>query len=86
MRVMTLNPGLRQALAAAEADQIVYDLAGIEERYDQLREQLPEVAVRFAVKACPLDEVIEALAARGAGCDAASPNEIIQALRAGVPA
>jgi ornithine decarboxylase len=83
---MTLNPGLRHALAAAEADQIVYDLAGIEERYDQLREQLPEVAVRFAVKACPLDEVIEALGARGAGCDAASPNEIVQALRAGVPA
>lgn len=82
---MTLDPGLREALAAAGADRIVYDLAGIEERYDHLREQLPGVAVRFAIKACPLDEVIGALAARGAGCDAASPNEIAQALRTGVP-
>jgi ornithine decarboxylase len=81
-----LNSGLRDALAAADGDRIVYDLAGIEECYDHLREQLPGVAVRFAVKACPLDEVIGALAARGAGCDAASPNEIAQALRIGVPA
>jgi len=96
---MMLSPGLRDALAAAEAeaaaananananaDRIVYDLTGVEERYDHLLEQLPGVAVRFAVKACPLDEVIGALAARGAGCDAASPNEIAQALRLGVPA
>ena len=82
---MMLSSGLRDALAAADNDRIVYDLAGIEERYDHLREQLPDVAVRFAVKACPLDEVIGALAARGSGCDAASPNEIAQALRVGVP-
>ncbi|HEX4788613.1 MAG TPA: type III PLP-dependent enzyme [Actinospica sp.] len=83
---MMLSPGLRDALAAADADRIVYDLTGIEERYDHLLDQLPGVAVRFAVKACPIDEVIGALAARGAGCDAASPNEITQALRLGVPA
>lgn len=83
---MRPSPGLREALAAARDDRIVYDLAGIEERHDHLREQLPGVALRFAVKACPLDEVIGALAARGAGCDAASPNEIAQALRLGVPA
>ena len=82
---MMLSPGLREALATADADRIVYDLTGIEERYDHLLEQVPGVAVRFAVKACPVDEVIAALAARGAGCDAASPNEIAQALRAGVP-
>jgi ornithine decarboxylase len=83
---MMLSPGLRDALAAADADRIVYDLTGIEERYDHLLEQLPGVDVRFAVKACPIDEVIGAVAARGAGCDAASPNEIAQALRIGVPA
>jgi ornithine decarboxylase len=82
---MMLSPGLREALAAADTDRIVYDLTGIEERYDQLIEQLPGVAVRFAVKACPVDEVIAALAARGAGCDAASLNEIDQALRLGIP-
>lgn len=76
---------LRDALAAADTDRIVYDLAGIEERYDELVERLPGVQVRFAVKACPEDEVIATLAARGAGCDAASTNEIAQALRLGVP-
>jgi len=82
---MMLSPGLRDALAAADTDRIVYDLTGIEERYDQLIDQLPGVAVRFAIKACPIDEVVSALAARGAGCDAASPNEINQALRLGIP-
>ena len=81
----TLSPWLRDALAAADTDRVVYDLTGIEERYDNLLDQLPGVDVRFAVKACPIDEVLAALAARGAGCDAASPNEIAQALRAGVP-
>jgi len=76
---------LREALAAADTDRIVYDLTGIEERYDELLERLPGVRVRFAVKACPVDEVIATLAARGAGCDAASTNEIAQALRLGVP-
>lgn len=83
---MTPSQGLREALAAAETDRIVYDLTGIEGRYDKLAEQLPGVQVRFAVKACPVDDVIAALAARGAGCDAASPNEIAQALRVGIPA
>jgi ornithine decarboxylase len=82
---MRPGPGLAAALAEAGGDRIVYDLTGIEERYDQLVEQLPGVQVRFAVKACPVDEVIATLAARGAGCDAASPNEIAQALRVGVP-
>ena len=82
---MMLSPGLREALAAADTDRVVYDLTGIEERYDQLIEQLPGVNVRFAIKACPIDEVIGTLADRGAGCDAASPNEILQALRVGVP-
>jgi diaminopimelate decarboxylase/GNAT superfamily N-acetyltransferase len=82
---MMLSPGLHDALAAAGTDRIVYDLTGIEERYDQLIDQLPGVAVRFAIKACPIDEVVAALAARGAGCDAASPNEINQALRTGIP-
>ncbi|QEU97844.1 type III PLP-dependent enzyme [Streptomyces kanamyceticus] len=76
---------LFDALAAASADQIVYDLPGIEARYDTLRRELPGVAVRFAMKACPVDEVLGRLAQRGSGVDAASPDEVAQALRAGVP-
>ncbi len=82
---MMLSHGLRDALAAAGSDRIVYDLTGIVERCDELVRQLPGAGVRFAVKACPVDAVLAALAAAGAGCDAASPQEIVQALRAAVP-
>ncbi|CAL9609270.1 type III PLP-dependent enzyme [Streptomyces sp. NPDC101221] len=80
-----LSAPLAAALAAATEDRLVYDLAGIEARHDALRRELPGVQVRFAMKACPLDEVLTALARRGAGADAASPGEVEQALRAGVP-
>ncbi len=75
---------VRSALARAEQDRIVYDLTGIEDQYDALRGELPGVSVRFAMKACPVDEVLACLAERGAGFDAASPGEIRQALRTGV--
>jgi ornithine decarboxylase len=74
---------LRTALAAADEDLIIYDLDAVEERYTALRCELPQVAVRFAVKACPVDGVLAALAGRGAGFDAASTEEIRQAFRAG---
>ncbi|MDX3638436.1 type III PLP-dependent enzyme [Streptomyces sp. MB09-02B] len=76
---------LFKALAAATEDQIVFDLTGIKRRYDTLRRELPDTAVRFALKACPVDEVLASLAAKGAGVDAASPHEMRQALRAGFP-
>jgi diaminopimelate decarboxylase/ribosomal protein S18 acetylase RimI-like enzyme len=82
---MPISPDLRAALAACEEDRIIFDLAGIEERYDSVLRELPGVAVRFAMKACPVDAVIAALAARGAGIDAASPQEIAQAIGAAVP-
>lgn len=81
---MTDRPHVRSALAGAERDRIVYDLTGIEAQYDALRGELPGVTVRFAMKACPVDEVLACLAERGAGFDAASPGEIEQALRTGV--
>ncbi|WP_405694811.1 type III PLP-dependent enzyme [Streptomyces coelicoflavus] len=80
-----LSAPLAAALAAATEDRLVYDLAGIEERHDALLRELPGVAVRFAMKACPVDEVLAALARRGAGADAAGPGEVEQALRAGMP-
>lgn len=78
-------PALTAALAAAGDDRVVYDLTGIERQYDTLLGELPGARVRFALKACPVDEVLRCLAARGAGFDAASPAEITQALRAGAP-
>lgn len=75
---------IRAALAAATDDRIIYDLDGIERQYTDLIGELPDVAVRFAMKACPVDEVLGRLAALGSGFDAASPQEIAQALRTGV--
>ncbi|MFD8372796.1 type III PLP-dependent enzyme [Streptomyces sp. NPDC059688] len=72
-------------LTASTDDRIVYDLTGVERQYDSLRAELPGADIRFALKACPVDEVLRCLAARGAGFDAASPAEIAQALRTGVP-
>ncbi|MGJ7876352.1 type III PLP-dependent enzyme [Streptomyces sp. RT42] len=88
---MSATPGtgpgeaLTAALAAATEDRVVYDLAGIGRSHDALLAELPGVRVRFAMKACPVDEVIAVLARRGAGIDAASPGEMAQALRAGMP-
>ncbi|MFG2628567.1 type III PLP-dependent enzyme [Streptomyces sp. NPDC048473] len=82
---MHLNAHMRAALAAATEDRIVFDLAGIEAQYESLLLELPDISVRFAMKACPVDEVLACLAKKGSGFDAASPNEIEQAIRTGVP-
>ncbi|MFI6648032.1 type III PLP-dependent enzyme [Streptomyces sp. NPDC050529] len=74
---------MRTALAAAAEDVIIYDLDGIGRQYTDLCTELPGVAVRFAMKACPVDEVLDHLARLGSGFDAASPQEIVEALRTG---
>ncbi|WP_257231041.1 type III PLP-dependent enzyme [Streptomyces sp. UH6] len=74
---------MRAALAAASEDVVVYDLDGIGRQYTALCAELPGVAVRFAMKACPVDEVLGHLARLGSGFDAAGPQEIAQALRTG---
>jgi ornithine decarboxylase len=81
-----VTAALRAALAAATEDALVYDLDGIAGQYDALTAELPGVDVRFAMKACPVQEVLALLAGRGAGFDAASPREIARALATGVPA
>ncbi|MFD0628975.1 type III PLP-dependent enzyme [Streptomyces sanglieri] len=78
------HSALRDALAAAAEDAIIYDLDGIGRQYAALCAELPGAAIRFAMKACPVDEVLDHLARLGSGFDAASPQEIVQALRTGV--
>lgn len=75
---------MRAALAAAATNCVIFDLEGIRMQYDSLLSELPGVEIRFALKSCPVDEVLAALAVKGAGFDAASLNEIRQALRTGV--
>ncbi|POX60798.1 ornithine decarboxylase [Streptomyces sp. Ru62] len=72
-----------QRTRTSTTDRLLYDLTGIEHQYDTLLSELPGTHIRFALKACPVDEVLRALAAAGAGFDAAGPAEIEQALRAG---
>ncbi len=74
---------VRSALTRAGHDQLVYDLTGIERQYRTLLGELPDVSVRFAVKACPHPSVLACLAGAGAGFDAASPGEVRLALRSG---
>ncbi|MFE9777443.1 type III PLP-dependent enzyme [Streptomyces sp. NPDC005775] len=75
---------LRTGLAAAAEDTIIYDLEGIGRQYTALCAELPGTSIRFAMKACPVDEVLDHLARLGSGFDAAGPQEIAQALRTGV--
>ncbi|MFJ8308724.1 MULTISPECIES: type III PLP-dependent enzyme [unclassified Streptomyces] len=82
---MPESTALRAALADATDDRIIFDLTGIEAQYAALLRELPGISVRFAMKACPVDEVLACLAAQGAGFDAAGPQEIEQAVRTGVP-
>ncbi|OLZ63368.1 ornithine decarboxylase [Streptomyces sp. IMTB 2501] len=82
-RTGPLGAALTTELASADTDRIIYDLTGIEHQYDALLSELPGTHIRFALKACPVDEVLRTLAARGAGFDAAGPAEITQALNAG---
>lgn len=77
------RPALRAVLAAADEDAIIYDLDGIGRQYTALCAELPGIAIRFAMKACPVGEVLDHLARLGSGFDAASPQEIAQALRTG---
>ncbi|MEI7033354.1 type III PLP-dependent enzyme [Streptomyces pratensis] len=83
-----MTGGPASAPAAQEQageDRIVFDLDGVRERYATLCRELPGVDVRFALKACPVDEVLECLVGLGSGVDAASMPELEHALRAGAP-
>ena len=55
---------------------LVMDLDTVQERYDALRDAIPEAGVFYAVKANPAPEVLRLLAAAGSCFDVASTGEI----------
>ncbi|MFZ6036507.1 MAG: type III PLP-dependent enzyme [Patescibacteria group bacterium] len=63
---------------------LVISLKKVAQQYDELKTNFPAATVYYAIKACPLDEVISLLHQRGACFDLASVNEIDQVLRLGV--
>lgn len=70
---------------APETPCLVVDLDEVRANYRSLRDELPEAAVFYAVKANPAPEVVAALAAEGASFDVASVGEIALCLDQGVP-
>jgi ornithine decarboxylase len=63
---------------------LAIDPAVVTTQYANLVDALPGCAVYYAVKANPLPEVVEALAAAGSSFDIASEAELEQCLRAGI--
>ncbi|WP_280508599.1 hypothetical protein [Nocardia flavorosea] len=76
---------IRAALAAANDDRIVIDLDDIATQYSALLQEFPGIVIRFAVKSCPVDEVLTTLARQGSDFDATSPQKIAQVFGEGVP-
>lgn len=63
---------------------LVLDLEQISKSYDELEMAMPGVRIFYAMKACPIDEVITLVANRGGYFDAASRPEMEQLFRLGV--
>lgn len=63
---------------------LVLDLATVAARFRQLRNELPETRVFYAVKANPTPAVLALLAQLGAEFEVASPGEIRRCLEAGI--
>lgn len=68
-----------------ETPFLVIDLPRVGALYDALAEALPSSTIYYALKACPLDEVVKILRVRGACFDVASVYEIEQLRRLNVP-
>lgn len=62
----------------------VFDRDTIRYKYNEFKTLLPGVAVHYAVKSNPLEEVAEVLSKEGSGFEVASPNELKMLLKIGV--
>jgi diaminopimelate decarboxylase len=78
---------ISEIAAAHPTPFYLYDLARLRARHDELRAALPkEVALTYAVKANPNQELVRLLGGLYDGVDLASGGEMATALAAGVPA
>jgi ornithine decarboxylase len=67
-----------------ETPFLIIDLEKVEEKYDELRENLPYAKIYYAVKSNPTEEVVKLLAKKGSNFDIASIYELNQLLGYGV--
>jgi ornithine decarboxylase len=65
---------------------LIIDKSKIEERYDELKKNLPFAKIYYAVKANPDDEVIKILDKKGSNFDIATIFEMDQLIRLGISA
>ena len=65
---------------------LIIDLKRIKEKYEELHRLMPRSKIYYAVKACPLNEIIKILHESGSNFDVASINEINQVMKLGIPA
>jgi ornithine decarboxylase len=77
------SPQLLQAFERIPRPVLVYDLAQIEENFLAFLEARPDVAVHYAVKACPRPRILQRIATLGGGFDVASRAEVDLALDTG---
>ena len=63
---------------------LVYELSQIEENYLSFLEARKDVAIHYAIKACPEPRILQRIAALGGGFDVASRAEVNLALDTGV--
>ncbi len=68
-----------------ETPCLIVDLKKVDEAYTNLENSMPTAKIFFAMKACPLDEVLQLVANRGGCFDAASRFEMLQLFNLGVP-
>lgn len=75
---------IKQFSQNKETPFLVIDLNVIRQKYEELRRHFPFAKIYYAVKANPMDEVLQLLNELGANFDVASRYELDQLLRLGV--
>lgn len=75
---------IRSFANGLETPCLVLDLAQINKSYDELEAAMPGARIFYAMKACPVNEVITLVAKRGGYFDAASRPEMEQLFRLGI--
>ena len=74
------SPELIRALECIPRSVLVYDLAQVEENYLRFLEVDKDLAIHYAVKACPNPRILRKITSLGGGFDVASRAELDLAL------
>ena len=76
---------IREFALTQDTPVLIVDLEVIKAKFLELQASIPRLQIYYAVKANPLNEVITLLHELGSNFDVASPHELKQLLRLGIP-